>query len=262
KLKGIDEPGSVTRDILTDFIASLQEIGLSPRSVVRATVSTRLFFKFLVAEGILKDDPARDLPAGKLWRELPSILSEEQVERLLTAPDPSTPLGIRDRALLECLYATGARVSELCTLEAGNVHLDESFIRVRGKGNKERLIPLGEQAISAFRRYLGEVRPALEKTPRNEVFLSKNGRPLGRDRVWQIVQEYCKQAGIDGSLAHPHTLRHCFATHMLEHGADIRTVQEMLGHVDIATTQVYTHVSMDRLRSVVADFHPRSRNKK
>lgn len=233
--------------------------GYAERSVSRMITSLRSFFRFLAGDGVIPSNPAERLTPGKVASGLPGVLGEGQVLALIEAAEGDSPLKLRDKALLETLYATGARVSELCGLELSDIHADRGFIRVRGKGDKERLIPIGSKALDALEVWLQKGRPLLERKKSALVFLSKSGKALSRGRVWQMIQGYALSAGIPAELAHPHTLRHCFATHLLEHGAEIRSVQEMLGHADISTTQIYTHVEGARLASVVQRCHPRAK---
>jgi integrase/recombinase XerD len=191
-----------------------------------------------------------------LWRKLPRVLSETEVETLLAIPDPEQPLGLRDKAMLELLYATGMRVSELVELEVGQLRFEHGFILVRGKGDKERVIPVGEEAEAWLRRYLQQIRPMLSRGRHERVFVNRFGKPLSRQGFWKKLRDYCRQGGVEEIS--PHVLRHSFATHLLEHGADLRAVQMMLGHADISTTQIYTHIHAQRLRSLYDRFHPRS----
>jgi integrase/recombinase XerD len=243
---------------LTDFIAGLHAGGLSTRSVARAVHSVRGLFRFAVREGLLDDDPMENLRAPRAFKALPRALSMGQVESLLEAPDVGTGLGVRDRAILEVLYAAGLRVSELTSLRPQDVNLDLGVLTCTGKGGKERLVPLGQQAREWVRRYSHEVRGSLLK--RREaafLFLNHRGGRLSRMGLWGIVRRHAVTAGLQRLLT-PHVLRHSFATHLLERGADLRAVQAMLGHADISTTQIYTHVSRGRLRKVYDQFHPRA----
>ena len=241
---------------IASHLRALREKGLSPRSITRALVSIRGFFAHLVEIGDRPDNPAENLSAPKLWRKLPRVLSEAQVEDLLRAPDLSTPLGIRDKAMLETLYATGLRVSELVTLSLPQLRLEVGFLVAYGKGNKERVVPVGESAEQWILRYLGEVRQELARGRHDTVFINRFGDPLSRQGFWKILRGYGLRIGI--RALSPHILRHSFATHLLEHGADLRAVQMMLGHADISTTQIYTHIHQERLRSLYDEFHPRS----
>ena len=254
----IFEAAIVQPDDLRDFLISQRQAGITARSVARRVSSIRMFFRFVGVERRTEHDPAQHLQPPKLAQPLPDYMTEEQVEALLNAPTGNRPLVLRDRAILHTLYATGARVSEVCGLTLNRLHLDSGYLSVRGKGNKERIVPIGAQAIENVRAYIEHGRPELLKRPVDFVYVSKSGKRLSRTRVWDLVKIYAQSAGLRASDIHPHTLRHCFATHMLENGADIRSVQEMLGHVSISTTQIYTHVDQKRLRSVMQRFHPRA----
>ena len=230
--------------------------GLAPRSMARALASMRGFYRHLAEVGERADDPSVNLEPPRLWRSLPKVLTEGQVEALLAAPDSASPLGLRDRAMLELLYATGLRVTELVELTVDRLRLDFGFVVAFGKGSKERLVPVGEVAEGWLRRYLGEVRPDLAKGRHNRVFVNFRGGPLTRQGCWKILKGHARRAGVP--RVSPHVLRHSFATHLLEHGADLRAVQEMLGHADISTTQIYTHIHRRRLQSVYDRHHPRA----
>lgn len=249
---------SLTLDDLTGYSAHLSRAGLSPRSIGRHLASLSTFFRFLVFDGRIDENVARLLIAPKVWDRLPTVLGPAAVDRLLDAPKPATDRGVRDRAALETLYASGCRASEVAGLRIGDIDLDRGSARCVGKGDKERLVPLGTRACEALRLYLERVRPAFSK-PRHDtdaVFLSARGRPMSRIALWHIVAYYARAAGLTGRIS-PHTLRHSFATHMLAGGADLRVVQEILGHASIATTQIYTRVEMSRLIAVHRRFHPR-----
>lgn len=245
---------------LADYPVWLRQQGLSPASVARNLVSVRIFFRYLQLEGILRDNAAELLGSQKLWQRVPEVLTADQVERLLQAPAPRDPWHRRDRAILELLYATGCRAGELATLRLSDVHLEEGFCLCRGKGDKERIVPLGQRAVEAAREYLAHERPVLaaraSATP-PWFFLSYRGKRLRRERIWELVKFYALRAGIRSQIS-PHTLRHSFATHMLAGGADLRQVQELLGHASIATTQIYTHVDVEKLKAVHRRFHPRA----
>jgi|SRR5580693_4220951 integrase/recombinase XerD len=241
---------------LSGHLRELRRQGLSPRSIGRALSSMRGFYAHLVETGERADDPAVNLLPPKLFHTLPEVLSESEVEALLAAPDPATPLGLRDRAMIELLYATGLRVSELVGLVLPQLRLEVGFLVAFGKGSKERVVPVGEQAEQWVRRYLGEVRPALAGGRHPTVFVNYAGRPMTRQGFWKLLRGYGTKAGLRDLS--PHTLRHSFATHLLEHGADLRAVQTMLGHADISTTQIYTHIHQQRLRALYDRFHPRS----
>jgi integrase/recombinase XerD len=258
-------PGSTTPgpDLLTADTAALTEHqrelrrqGLSPRSISRALSAIRGFYQHLVESGERVDNPAVNLLPPKLWRPLPKVLTEGEVEALLAVPDTATPLGLRDRAMLELLYATGLRVSELVGLELGQLRLDVGFLIAFGKGSKERVVPVGEQAEAWVGRYLREIRPQLAAGRHPKVFVNHTGQPLSRVGFWMIISAYGRKVGL--SALSPHVVRHSFATHLLEHGADLRAVQMMLGHADISTTQIYTHIHQQRLKSLYDQYHPRS----
>ena len=256
-------PGPLARldvSTLSNYVESLNQSGLAPTSVCRHLASLSTFFRFLVFEGRLADNVAKLLIAPAVWDRLPTVLSPVAVDRLLAAPDGNDRLGRRDRAVLETLYATGCRASEVAGLRPGDLDLVTGLVRCVGKGNKERRVPLGSRAIAALTDYLRRDRPRLvARSPgTRSVFVSKSGRPLSRVGVWSIVKRYVRAIGLPVD-ASPHTLRHSFATHLLAGGADLRVVQEMLGHASIATTQIYTRVELSRLRKVHAQFHPRSR---
>ncbi len=242
---------------LQEHLRRLREGGLSPRSVARVLASIRGFFAYLVADKERKDNPTDPLVAPKQIQALPKVISEEQVEGLLAAPDLGDPLGLRDKAMIELLYASGLRVSELVGLVLAQLRLDRGFLLVLGKGSKERIVPMGENAEHWLKRYLEESRPQLAKGRHQVVFVNARGEPLGRQGFWKVLKQYGVNLGLP-SLS-PHMLRHSFATHLLENGADLRAVQMMLGHADIATTQIYTHVAGERLREVVETKHPLGR---
>jgi len=230
---------------------------VKPRSVARLVASLRRFYRMMVRDGQLAHDPTLQLASPKLPRSLPKSLSEEEVEHLLEAPDTEQPIGLRDRAMLETLYATGLRVSELVTLKVSEVSLDMGVVRVMGKGSKERLVPLGEEALDWIRRYLAEARPMiLERRLSESLFVTQRGQAMTRQAFWYLIKRYARQAGILKPLS-PHVMRHAFATHLLNHGADLRVVQMLLGHADISTTQIYTHVARERLKQLHAIHHPR-----
>jgi len=245
---------------LADFPGWLHEQGLAPASVARHIVSLRVFFRYLQLEGVLDDNLAELLGSQRLWQRVPQVLSPEQVDRLFAAPNRYDLCWRRDRAMLELLYATGCRASEISGLTMRDVRLSEGFCRCRGKGSKERLVPLGRRAADAVRVYLEYERPQLAARatgPADWLLLSGRGRRLRRERIWELLKRYALRAGAPAEVS-PHTLRHSFATHMLAGGADLRQVQEMLGHASIATTQIYTHVDHSRLKRVHRKFHPRA----
>ncbi len=226
-------------------------------SAARFLSSLRRYYAYLVREGLRGDDPCEGILPPRRPRRLPDTLSEAQVEALLAAPDTDTPLGLRDRAMLEVLYATGLRVSELVALQMGRVRLGQGVVQVEGKGGRERLVPLGEEALLWLRRYLDGARPELLNGRLSDaLFITRRGAPMTRQAFWQLVKRYARQAGIEQPLS-PHTLRHAFATHLIHHGADLRTVQMLLGHADISTTQIYTHVARVRLARIHREHHPR-----
>jgi integrase/recombinase XerD len=258
-LQGRSIPGLGIRD-LADYAAWLGTKQLAPASIARHLVSLKVFFRYLQLEGQLQENLAELLGSQKLWERVPKVLSPQQVSRLLEAPRPGDAHWQRDRALLELLYATGCRASELSQLRLRDVHLDEGYCLCRGKGDKERVVPLGARAIAAVREYLDAQRGpvAARRSPSPEwLLLSARGRRLRRERIWELLKRYARRVGAPPEIS-PHTLRHSFATHMLGGGADLRQVQEMLGHASIATTQIYTHVDATRLKAVHHKFHPRA----
>jgi integrase/recombinase XerD len=251
-------PEQIRRDDVRDYLASLYRRGLSARSVARHLVSLRNFFRFLVQEETIPADPTMGVAAPKLGIDLPHYLSSEEVDKLLVAPDPSTPAGLRDRALLEVLYATGMRVSELVNLRWEDFEVNLGVVRCRGKGSKERLIPVGRSALRAAEAYVREGRGKLTKKPGGPyLFLNRRGTKLSRVGFWKILRQCGRRAGVTIGVT-PHVIRHSFATHLLERGADLRSVQLMLGHSDISTTQKYTHVLKERLKQVYLAHHPRA----
>ncbi len=239
---------------VSSFIRYLYDHKLKPRSAARAIASVRGLHKFLILENASSENPTANVDAPRWWKPLPTVLSIDEVDRLLAAPDTSTVSGIRDKAMLETIYATGLRVSELVGLRMTGLNLEAGFVRCTGKGDKERVVPLGEAAVEAVSVYLKAARP---KVASEFVFLGDRGRPLIRDDFEAIVRDYREKAGIKKKLT-PHVLRHSFATHLLERGADLRAVQMMLGHADISTTEIYTHVIKERLKAVYKAFHPRA----
>ena len=257
-MKGRNDPSSVGADDVRDYVFHLGDVGLGPSSVSRAQSALRTYFSFLMEEGVLESDPTEGLQSPRVARPLPEVLDAAAVAALLEAPRVDSSVHWRDRAILEFLYATGVRVSELVGLLLTNLDLEEGLCTVFGKGSKERMVPLGRPACAALSRYLHEVRPALEKGKgRGYVFLNQRGRPLSRTAVWKIVKAAARLAGIEGSVS-PHVLRHTYATHLLEGGADLVAVQELLGHADISTTQIYMHLDLQYLRDVHRKYHPRS----
>lgn len=255
--RGRTDIGKVRRQDITDHLLSLKEKGLSSNSISRALVAIKVFYRFLIQEHFVRDDAAGVIESPKLIRPLPDVLSAGEVDKLLSMPDLRDAMGIRDRAALELMYATGMRVSEVVEVTTDGLNLDVGFARCTGKGGKERIVPVGSQARTAIARYLEKVRPALARSGSDRhLFLSRLGRKVSRQSFWKMIKHYTKMARIRKTVT-PHTLRHSFATHLLERGADLRVVQEMLGHADIATTQVYTHINKDRLKSIHRQFHPR-----
>lgn len=249
---------AVKRDHLSDYLALRSEQQRSPRSSARLLSSLRRFYTWARRERLIEEDPTRLLAAPKLGRTLPDSLSEGDVERLLAAPDTRTVLGLRDRTMLELLYATGLRVSELVGLQEHQINLRQGVVRVTGKGQKERLVPMGEVAVDWLRRYLTEARPDLAagQTGTSVLFLTRRKDGMTRQAFWYLIKRYARQVSIRAPLS-PHTLRHAFATHLLNHGADLRAVQMLLGHSNISTTQIYTHVARARLQALHAQHHPR-----
>lgn len=248
----------VTRIVIMNYLFFLREQGLASTTIARTIASIRSFHQFLLREKETTNDPSLHIESPKQERKLPKVLSSEEVDALLSAPSSSTPYDYRNKAMLELLYATGIRVSELCSLKLQDVHLAMGFIRCVGKGNKERIIPIGKLATEELTRYISFARASLMKKKRHDfLFVNHHGESLSRQGFWKILKKISKEAKIEKELT-PHTLRHSFATHLLENGADLRAVQEMLGHVDISTTQIYTHVTKTRLKDVYANFHPRA----
>ncbi|MGH7523825.1 MAG: site-specific tyrosine recombinase XerD [Gemmatimonadales bacterium] len=256
--KGVRDAGGITPTVLRDFVFLLKDLGLSGATIRRSISAIRTWFRFLVDEGLVERDPSDRLETPKRWRTLPDVLSEAEVNRILEAPRVEEPLAWRDRVLLELAYGAGLRVSELCDLAVGDVLLQDGLVRAFGKGRKERLVPIGRAVVSAVSVYLHTIRPTLDRgASKGRLLLNARGEPLSRVGAWGIVKRRTRDAGI-GKRVTPHTLRHSFATHLLEGGADLRAVQEMLGHADLSTTQIYTHVDRDYLRTMHQRFHPRA----
>ncbi len=246
-----------TRLELLGFLNQQREQGLSSRSLARMLSSIKTFFYFLTSERLIEKNPFFDMESPRIGEKLPCVLNRSEVVALLNAPDVETPLGLRDKAMLEVLYATGVRVSELLSLGFNTINLEAGFVIVVGKGSKERIVPLGMEAIARVRHYIEESRPRLANASKNTLlFLNRNGSAMSRQGFWKIIKKYCLVAGILKDVS-PHTLRHSFATHLLEGGADLRSVQLMLGHADIVTTQIYTHIAQDSLGKLHEKFHPR-----
>lgn len=274
--RAIDALSKTSRNDITNFMLYQKDKGLSSNSVARRLAAVKGFYRFLVRERILKSDPTSLVDSPKLWKKIPETLSLNEVDVLLNQPNIRDTQGIRDKAILEILYATGMRVSEVVNLKLGNLNFDIGFARCIGKGNKERIIPMGAKAITSIKRYLEASRPKLLNPVRNTkflkgedkisngvnkkesefLFLNRFGKRISRQSLWKIIRRYAKLARIKKPIR-PHTLRHSFATHLLERGADLRSVQEMLGHADISTTQIYTHINKDRLKTIHKMFHPR-----
>ena len=247
---------AVTRAELLNYLAANVRQGLSPRSSARRLSTLRRFYRYLLREGLIGENPTADVRSPSLGRPLPKSITEASVEKLLAAP-PETTLGVRDRAMLETMYASGLRVSELVALALNELDLTTGLVRVTGKGGKERIVPLGDEATSRLGDYLKGARPSLLGQQKSgAVFLTRRGQPMTRQAFWQLIKRYSAAAGIDSSLS-PHSLRHAFATHLLNHGADLRSVQMLLGHADLSTTQIYTHVAKARLQTLHASHHPR-----
>jgi len=245
---------------LSDFVGYLNSRELAPASIARTIVGLKMYFRYLQLEGVMVDNKVELLGSQKLWQRVPEVLSPKEVERFLNAPKRYEIYQFRDRALLELLYATGCRASELSDLRIRDMHLDEGYCKVQGKGSKQRMVPLGEAAVFAVSEYLKRLRPQLAANRPDEtdwLLLTRSGRRLRREAIWELVKKYALEADVDVSIS-PHTLRHSFATHLLAGGADLRQVQEMLGHASIATTQIYTHVDQSRLKKVHNQYHPRA----
>ena len=248
---------ATSREDIRDFMMHEKDKGLSVNSIARNLAALRTFYSFLAREKLIKADVSGYIDSPKLWKKIPDILSFDEVERLIESTDLNKPQGIMDRAILELMYATGMRVSEVSYIKVSDVNSDVGFVRCLGKGKKERIIPLGKKAITAIARYLEKVRPGqLKGSGSSELFLNRSGKKISRVSLWKLIKGYARKARIKKEMR-PHILRHSFATHLLERGADLRSVQEMLGHASISTTQIYTHVTQDRLKSIHKMFHPR-----
>ena len=255
--RGITVLSKATKNDIIEFMLFQKGEGISPTSISRRLAAIRMFHRFLARERVLKSDPTTLIDSPKLWKKVPDTLSLNEVEALISQPDVRNQQGARDKAILETLYATGMRVSELSNLKTNNVNLDIGFLRCIGKGNKERIIPLGKKAIHGINRYLEFSRSHFLKQKTSEfLFISRSGTKLSRQSVWKLIKRYAQEAKIKKSIK-VHTLRHSFATHLLERGADLRSVQEMLGHSNISTTQIYTHIDKERLKTIHKMFHPR-----
>jgi integrase/recombinase XerD len=242
---------------LVRYVEQCRRAGLNGNTIRRRLVAARMFFRFLLLDGYIESNPAEAFQTPRLWERMPEVLSEREVERLLRAPEGDSPISLRDRALLEMLYATGARASEVCGLNTGDINFEYGFARCYGKRMKERLVPVGRPALDAVRNYIEQARPKLcRDRSETALFVTRSGRRLSRMTLWRRVKKHAAAAGVRSEV-HPHTLRHSFATHLLANGADLRSVQVMLGHADISTTEIYTHVDRSRLQSVHEQYHPR-----
>jgi integrase/recombinase XerD len=255
--KGIKAGTQVSREHVSNFMFDLKKHDMSATTICRNLAAVKMFHRFLVRENLAKEDPTTLVDTPKLWMRMPSVLTQAEVESMIAAASGKKVQQIRDQAILEILYASGLRVSEVSDLKTTSINYDVGFVRAVGKGSKERIIPLGRKAREALQKYLLRARPQLLKDKTNDVlFLSRLGKKISRQSLWAVIKFYARKANIKKTIK-PHTLRHTFATHLLEHGADLRSVQEMLGHADISTTQIYTHVDKERLKNVHKQFHPR-----
>jgi len=256
--KKMDDPSGVTLPLISEYLGDRKRTGLSASSIKLIVVALKIFFRFLAGKGAIQREPTESLVLPRIERYLPETLNELQVEQLIENIDTNVSLGLRDRAMIELLYASGLRISELANARLENFNLEERILRVTGKGNKTRLVPVGRKACEALASYLSMERPKLVKRRSgSEIFLSERGTRLTTVRIWQIVKKHARDSGLEKNI-YPHLLRHSFATHLLGNGADLRIIQEMLGHADISTTQVYTHVDQQRLKAVHRQFHPRA----
>ena len=256
--QGISDIKKTSTSHIIAFISTLIKKGLSTKTTARNLVSIKVFYRFLVNENYIKESPADGIQSHKTWITLPDILSLDDVERLINQPDTNTPLGMRDAAMLELLYATGIRVSELVSLSLNDINLEAGYLIAMGKGSRERVVPIGDHASRKIKEYLVSSRKILlKKSSNTRLFLNRSGKQLSRQGFWKVIKRYTFQAGIRKNVS-PHTIRHSFATHLLERGADLRSVQTMLGHVDISTTQIYTHVTRERLKKLHSQLHPRA----
>jgi len=257
--EGIKRFQDLRAKMIVNFIEKEKQRGLSENSISRSLVTIKMLYKYMIMEGKISVNPMSSVNTLKLQKHLPEVLHYKAVEEILQAPDCNDKLGIRDKAILELMYATGARVSEVASIKVSWINFDYGYIRCQGKGSKQRIVPMGAEASKSIRRYLQEVRPFLVKIEGDEplLFLSRTGKKLRRENIWSIVKKYAIKAGIRSNIS-PHTLRHSFATHLLEGGADLRSVQEMLGHSNISTTQIYTHIDRKYLKSIHQKFHPRA----
>ncbi len=255
--RSVRDVGKIGHSHVSGFVAAERERGLSASSAARALVAVKMFMAFLTSEGLVKSDVSTLIEAPKTWQRIPPVLSREEVASLIEAAEGESDLEVRDRAMLEIMYASGLRASEIVSLRKDDFNLEYGYLRCRGKGSRERIVPAGKPACNAVRAYLSGPRERLLKGKEHEtLFVSRNGRPLSRQTIWRTINKYALRAGLPRKV-HPHTLRHTFATHLLEGGANLRAVQEMLGHADISTTQIYTHVDRKRLKAIHRKFHPR-----
>ena len=255
--KSLSQIQAVTAEVVIEYLTRIKKEGLSPNSMNRALAALRGFYKFLLGQKKIEASPLADIELAKVWMRLPDTISKEEMNRILDAPGAKTPTALRDGAMMELLYATGIRVSELINLTMNNINWQVGFLIVMGKGGKERIVPIGKTAYDCTRRYVDFVRPVLMKEKNRDIlFLNRFGGRFTRQGFWKIIVRYARQAGLQKNI-HPHTFRHSFASHLLEGGADLRTVQVMLGHADISTTQIYTHVTRERLKEIHAKYHPR-----
>ena len=254
---GVKGLRQITRQHISEYVYAQKKSGLSARSICRRLAAIKTFHRFLVRENLNQEDPSTLVDTPKLWKRVPEVLTQQEVEAMILSVEGHKWQAVRDRAILEVFYASGMRVSELAALRMDQVNLDLGYVRCIGKGRKERIIPLGQRAREAVKTYCEEVRGVLLKSRlSSDVFLSRLGKKMSRQSLWKVVKAYAQKANIKKTIK-PHTLRHTFATHLLEHGADLRSVQEMLGHADISTTQIYTHVDRERLKKIHKHYHPR-----
>ncbi len=257
KKSGITDLNKVKRAQIQDFLMSLKDSKLNSSSIARNLVAIKVFHRYLTSQRILKEDVTSVIETPKLWKTLPDVLDEKEVEAILDSPNTRLKQGLRDKAMLELMYATGMRVSELVNLKSTDLHMDMGFVRCLGKGQKERIIPVGSKAKEALEKYLLKARPKfIKKGESASLFLTRLGKPMSRQSFWMVIKHYVKAAKIKKRVT-PHTLRHSFATHLLQNGADLRIVQELLGHANISTTQIYTHINKERLKQIHQKFHPR-----
>lgn len=255
--KRIKNADDINEETITEFLRTLSELLLSAKSISQNISVIKGFHKFLFGDGLVKSDPTQNLTKPKIRKSLPEVLTQNEVDLILKQPDTSGRLGLRDKAILETMYATGMRVSETLTVKQSDINFSDGFVRVFGKGSKERLVPIGRSAITWIKKYQAEVRVNLaNENSKDVLFLNARGKPMSRMAIWDIVDKYSRKARIEKAV-HPHTFRHSFATHLLEGGADLRAVQEMLGHSDISTTEIYTHIDREYLKEVHRTFHPR-----